>query len=142
MSYAIIKLVVNPNRKIELGNQTYTKRCALYSRMQCPSLRVVASKTIELFSKNTCVGDIELYIWLQIFVVENFRNYTVITKNIIYENFVSIDNSRYYRHKVSLVSNNKFTQVFQLIVSVLHNLHLHHLCGVYRSRFRERTCRL
>ena len=28
--------------------------------MQHPSLRGVASKTIELFSKNPCVGDIEL----------------------------------------------------------------------------------
>ena len=29
---------------------------------------------------------------------------------------------------MSLVSNNKFIQVFQTIVSVLHSLH--HLCGV------------
>ena len=41
---------------------------------------------------------------------------------------VSIYNSRCYRYKVSLLSNNEFTQVFQAIVSVLHSLH--HLCGV------------
>ena len=36
------------------------KRGAVYGRMQCPSLKGVASKTIELFSKNKCMGNIEL----------------------------------------------------------------------------------
>ena len=44
--------------------------------------------------------------------------------------FVSSDNSKCYKHWVSLASNNKFTQVFQTIVSVLHSLH-HLICGIY-----------
>ena len=62
-----------------------------------------------------------------IFVAQNFcnfRNYTVIT-TILFIKYLSqlviLDTS--YRHKVSLASNNKFTGVFQAIVSVLHSLH-------------------
>ena len=58
----------------------------------------------------------------------NFHNYAVIKKNIFHEIFVSIDNSKCYKHRVSLASNNEFTGVFQAIVSVLHSLH--HLRGV------------
>ena len=39
--------------------------------MQCPTLRGVASKTIELFSKNTCVGDIELLLLLLLYYIDN-----------------------------------------------------------------------
>ena len=53
-----------------------------------------------------------------------FCNYTVITTILFTKcssQLVILDTS--YRHKVSLASNNKFTGVFQAIVSVLHSLH-------------------
>ena len=55
----MIKLVASLNRKCELGNQTYTKRCAVCSRTQHPSLMRLTSRTIELFLKNLCVGILE-----------------------------------------------------------------------------------
>ena len=62
---------------------------------------------------------------MQIFVIFII---TQSLKNIFHEIFVSIDNSKCYKHRVSLALNNKFTGVFQAIVSVLHSLH--HLRGV------------
>ena len=62
-------------------------------------------------------------VWLQIFVVENFCNYTVITKILFSSQLIII-----FRCKASFTSNNEFTGAFQAIVSVLHNLY--HLRGV------------
>ena len=57
-SWGMIKLVASPNRKCELGNQTYTKRCALCSRTQCPSEADL--KNDRVISKNMCIGILEL----------------------------------------------------------------------------------
>ena len=43
--------------------------------MQCPSLRGVASKAIELFSKNTCVGDIELLYVTEYWKTDHVRTF-------------------------------------------------------------------
>ena len=41
------------------------------------------------------VTELAFTVWLQIFVVENFRDYTVITKILCKKIFVSVDNSGY-----------------------------------------------
>ena len=97
------KVFANPNQKSELGNQTYTKRCALYSRMQCPSFRGVASKTIKLFLKNTCMGDIELLYRLsmhfnQFFSAKAyFKVCTEVKNNLVAIFSMSIPTIKYYR---------------------------------------------
>ena len=45
-----------------------------------------------------------------------------------------LDNSRCYKRRVSLASNNEFTEVFQAIVSVLHSFHLLHSIAITVGR--------
>ena len=51
--WGMIKLVASPNQKYELGNLTFTKRCALCSRTQRPSFmrRVIFEKPVRECSR-------------------------------------------------------------------------------------------